>query len=419
MRRGRAAAVCAAALWIGGQASPGAAAGEPAAGGVRLLFALERGPGAAVLVFDAPRSLDGEAYVAQATVERSFYSRAAGERVAIAWEERARERPVRFSAGDRVLLALEPLPGHSLWRQRFPDAEQRARTLYVAEEGDAFLRSPSPGGLLLLEHYLALLPELREVNAGVGYLVKLAERAEPPLAVAAVERLAAIRELDPEIDPSSAQRLVAALLRPDAPDALRDGLLALCASAPLRSLRPPLEALAARKPRAPALVFEALGRVAEGLPDALSLELLAARDSAAHRAAGARFARGAALERLPRVLRSDPEAAVRGAAAARWLAQKGVAGAPQAGPALHDSDRDVRMETLMALAALGPESVPTLRDALPAASPELAREIVGALAKAGGPEATQTLVELAETHPDDGVRLLARTALGRPIGHED
>jgi HEAT repeat protein len=63
--------------------------------------------------------------------------------------------------------------------------------------------------------------------------------------------------------------------------------------------------------------------------------------------------------------------------------------------------------------------VPTLRDALPAASPELAREIVAALSLAGGPQAAEALVELAETHPDPGVRLLAKSALGREIGHKD
>jgi HEAT repeat protein len=98
---------------------------------------------------------------------------------------------------------------------------------------------------------------------------------------------------------------------------------------------------------------------------------------------------------------------------------KGIAGAPELRPALLDADRDVRLAALLALAQEGPEAVPTLRDALPAASPELAREIVAALSLAGGPQAAQALVELAETHPDPGVRLLAKSALGREIGHKD
>ena len=156
MRRRFAAAACAAALWSAAGASPVAADGEPAAGGVHLFAALERGPGAAVLVFEEPRRVDGEAWVADATIERSFYGGEAGSRIAVAWEELAHQRPVRFAAGDRVLCALESLPGHSIWRQRFPDPKARASTLTIAEKGDAFLRAPSLGALLLLQHYLAL-----------------------------------------------------------------------------------------------------------------------------------------------------------------------------------------------------------------------------------------------------------------------
>ncbi|HVN38574.1 MAG TPA: HEAT repeat domain-containing protein [Myxococcota bacterium] len=419
MRRRVAAAVCAAALWSPAFAPPAAADGEPAAGDVHLIAALERGPGAAVLVFEAPRRVDVDTWVSDATIERSFYGGEAGTRVAVAWEELAHQRPVRFGAGDRVLCALESLPGHSIWRQRFPDPKERASTLTIAEKGDAFLRAPSLGALLVLQHYLALPAEMREHVAGVGYLVDLAAEAEPSFAAAAVERLVAVPHLDAQLDPSSAPRLVAALLRPDAPDDLVARLLALIRSGPLRALRPTLEAYAKRDALAPSRVYEALGRIDDGLPASLAERLLAVRDSEPLRAAGARFATGSALERLPRVLRSDPAPSVRGIAAQRWLAVKGIAGAPELRPALLDADRDVRLAALLALAQEGPEAVPTLRDALPAASPELAREIVAALSLAGGPQAVQALVELAETHPDPGVRLLAKSALGREIGHKD
>ena len=412
------AAACAAALWIWSGAARGAE-GEPAAGGVHLIAALERGPGAAVRRAPAPRPLDGEAWLAEGTVERSFYGGATGERIAVAWEERARQRPVRFGAGDRVLLALEPLPGHSIWRQRIPDGEQRASTLTIAEQGDAFLRSPSLGGLLVLQHYLTLPPDMRETQTGVAYLVELAAAAEPPLALAAAERLTATSDLDPVIEASTANRFVAALLRPDATEELTAALLALVRKGPLRSLRPPLDALAQREALAPALVYEALGRIDDALPSPLSLRLLGAADSPPLRAAGARFATGAAVERLPRVLRSDPAPEVRKAAALRWLAQRGVAGSPELRPALMDSDRQVRMVVLLALAQEGPPAVPALQDVLPAASPEITREIVAALSAAGGPEATLVLRELAETHPDESVRQLAGVAIGRPLGHRD
>jgi hypothetical protein len=413
-----------AAAWIAGAcaaglaAAPAAAAG-PAAGGVRLLSALERAPVAVVLVLEAPSALDAEAWSAYGTVERAFRGAQTGERLRIAWEERARGRPVRFAAGDRVLLALEPLPGHSIWRQRIPGVERRAKVRAVAEQGDAFLRAPSPGGLLTLQHYLALPPDLREQNAGVGYLVDLAEGAELPLAAAAVERLAAVPSLDSRIDPSSAAACVRALLRDDAPAALTDAWLALIGDAPLRALKPSLAALAQREPPAPARVYEALGRIDGELPAELSLRLLALRDAPELRAAGARFATGAALAQLPRLLRSDPAPAVRTAAAERWLEREGVAGIDAARPALRDADREVRFAALMAVARLGPPAVPALRDEIGSAPPDAARIAVGALVVAGGSEAAQALSELAETHPDEGVRLLARTALGRPIGHKD
>jgi hypothetical protein len=412
------AAACAAALWIWSGAARGAE-GEPAAGGVHLIAALEKGPGAAVLVLDAPRPLDGEAWIADGTVERSFYGGATGERIAVVWEERARQRPVRFGAGERVLLALEPLPGHSIWRQRIADGEQRASTLTIAEQGDAFLRSPSLGALLVLQHYLALPADLRESPTGVGYLVELAAAAEPPLALAAAERLSAIPQLDPAIEPGTADRFVAALLRPDATEELTAALLALVRKGPLRSLRPPLEGVGQQEALAPAVVYEALGRIDDALPAPLALRLLGAADSPPLRAAGARFATGAALERLPRMIRSDPSPEVRRAAALRWLAQKGVAGAPELRPALLDADRDVRMAVLLALAQEGPPAVPVLQDVLPAATPEITREVVAALSAAGGPEATGILRELADTHPDESVRQLAGVALGRPLGHRD
>ncbi|HEX5067355.1 MAG TPA: HEAT repeat domain-containing protein [Myxococcota bacterium] len=418
MRRACAAA-CAAVLWIASGGAAGAAEGEPAAGGVHLIPALEKGPGAAVLVLDAPRQLDGEAWLAEGTVERSFYGGATGERIPVAWEERARQRPVRFGAGDRVLVALEPLPGYSIWLQRIPDGEKRASTLTIAQDGDAFLRNPSLGGLLVLQHYLALPADRRETPMGVGYLVELAAGAEPALALAAVERLAAMPQLDVSLDESSAKGLVAALLRADAPPELTDALLALVRSAALQKLRPPLEGLAQRDALAPAVVYEALGRIDDALPSALCERLLAARDSAPLRAAGARFATGPAVERLPRLVRSDAAPEVRKAAALRWLAQKGVGGGPELRPALLDSDRDVRMAVMLALAQEGPTAVPALQDVLSAATPEITRELVAALSLAGGPQAQSLLRELAETHPDESVRQLAGVAIGRPLGHRD
>ena len=395
-----------------------AAGAPPAAGSPGVIAALERAPWALVAVFEAPRPLDGEAYVALARVERTLMGQTR-ERVEVVWEERARQRPVRFAAGDRVLLALEPLPGHSVWRQRIPDAEQRARSLYVALEGEAFARAPSAGAVLELEHYLRLPPDLRERATGVGYLAALAEGAEPPIAASALERLAAVPDLDAQLDPGAAASLVRALLRDDDDGALRERTLALVGSGPLRALRPLLIVLAAREPLAPAAVFDALGRVDGALPSEQALRLLAVSDADDHRRAGARYASGAAVQRLPAVLKSDAAPKVRAAAVTRWLEVEGVGGADRASPALRDSDAEVRNVALMALAQLGPDAVPVLRAAIETAPPEVARSAVAALTVAGGPASTSVLRQLADTHPDEGVRMLAGAALGRPMGHRD
>jgi HEAT repeat protein len=110
---------------------------------------------------------------------------------------------------------------------------------------------------------------------------------------------------------------------------------------------------------------------------------------------------------------------VRAAAAARWLEVEGVRGADRVSPALRDSDADVRNATLMALAKLGPDAVPVLRAAIETAPPEVARSAVAALQVAGGPASVTLLRQLAESHPDEGVRMLAGAALGRGIGHKD
>src|SRR5262249_57123713 len=106
-----------------------------------------------------------------------------------------------------------------------------------------------------------------------------AEGPGPPCPGPGAERGAAARSPDAQLDPSSAARLVAALLRPGAPDDLVAGLLALIRSGPLRALRPTLEAYASRDALAPSRVYEALGRIDDGLPAPLAERLLAVSDS--------------------------------------------------------------------------------------------------------------------------------------------
>jgi hypothetical protein len=397
-------------------ALPGGAAAPPAAGGGRILEALERAPVSVVGTLRDVRRLDDEAWTARVVVERVLTGAPTATWLA-AWEERARSRGVRFRDGDRVLLCLEALPGHSIWRQRIPDREQRAETLYVADAGEAFLRQPAGGSVSVLGHYLALAAPERERNRGVGYLVRLARGAQPALAESAVARMARVPDLDAALDASSAARLAAALTRPDATVRLTDAILDLVERRRLEALRPALEAAVLAAERPPAPIVEALARLDGGLSSDRSLELLGWQDAPAHRAIGARYASGPAADRLPRLLRLDPDPGVRAAAVSRWIELRGAAGVERGLVALEDADPVVQRAALVAIGSLGPEVVPPLRDVALKGPPHAARAAVAALRAAGGPEAWQTLQDIAASHPDEGVRLLARAALGRPLGH--
>jgi hypothetical protein len=333
-----------------------------------------------------PAALEGPAHRAELRIERGLVGTVErGAVVPIAWEERARARPPRFADGDRVLVVLVPLSGHSIWRQRFPEHEERARVLGVAERGGAFLRSPRAGEVTLLEHYLAL--------GRVG-------------------------QLDAQLDPTSARRLAGALRRPDFSARQRGSLLELVAKRRLESLHEPLEVLAGSDELAPAPVFEALGRLDGTLTPAQTTRLLARSDSPAHRAVGARYASGPEVERrLARLIRRDAAPEVRAAALSRLVELRGVGAMDRVIYGLGDEDVRVRETAILSIGALGPEAVPALRDEVENGGPEAAQAAVGALAVAGGDSGRRALVEIAETHPDPGVRDLARAALGRPIGH--
>ena len=387
----------------------------PAAGGVRLFPALERSSRSVVGILEAPRALDDEAYAAVLRVEVVLAGDVArGARIPIAWEERARARPVRFEDGDRLLLVIAPLSGASIWRQRLPDPKQRLATWAIAERGDAFLRGPASGSVQLIEHFLALPSDLRAGNPGVAHLIRLAEGAQPTLALAAVERLAAVSALDRAIDPTSAVRLVKVLMR--APDRLGERALDLVDQKQLESLREPLTNRALPDASGPAPAYEALGRLDAALPADLVRALLERPDSAAHRTVGARYAGTASLDRLARLLRRDTASEVRAAAVTRLVELHGVSEIDRVLFALEDPHQSVRNAAMLSIAGLGSEAVPSLSKVVEGGSVEAARTAVGAL-RASGPEGVRVLSEIVDDHPDESVRTLARIALGRPIGH--
>jgi hypothetical protein len=389
----------------------------PAAGSPRLIGILERGPLALVGRIRAPESLDAHGFAAELEVERALVGEAApGARVALVWEEPARARPPRFADGDRVLVGLEALPQQSIWAERIAEPGRRARTLAVAERGDAFLREPSPGGLLVLEHYLALLPDERAAAPGVGRLAQLAEGAELPLARAAVLRLDALRDLDAALEAASAGRLVAALLREDADAALQRDLLDLFGRHRPRAVRAELERRASGDVP-DARVIAALGRI-EGELGPERTDLLLGSADAELRALGAGHAPATRSRQLAALAAADPDAAVRAAAVERLVAVRGDAAIDAALVALEDPDAGVRAAAARSIGGLGARAVPALRHVVDRGSPLAAQAAIAALRGTGSREGHRELREIAAGHPDAGVRAVARLAIGQPLDAE-
>lgn len=400
-------------------AAAGAALEQPrAAGGVRLVEAGETAPVTVVGHVLEPRRIDQHGYTALLRVEMALRGPLEhGADVRIAWEERAALRRTRFEEGDRILVSLERLAGASIWRARFPEPAERVKVLGVAMRGDAFLQRPSLGSTTILQHYLALSAENRDAAPGAGYLVELALGAEPPLAGDAVRRLARHAQLDSDLGVEGGARLVRAMLRTDAGREFQEAIVELIGSRKLESTRPALEALAGAEVAAPAIVFAALARLDGELSPERTAALLE-RSPARYREVAARFASGPQADAtLARLAREDPAPEVRSGAIERLVERRGVQAIDSVVPGLSDPEASVRGAAVRGLASLGDPAVPTLQRVIDEADPEAAKSALAALALSPGPTARAALLEVAEKHPDAGLRALAEIALGQPVGH--
>jgi hypothetical protein len=243
--------------------------------------------------------------------------------------------------------------------------------------------------------------------------------AQPRLALACVDRLRAPGRLDDHLDPVSARALVAALLRPES-EGIPNAVVDLIAERRPKGMRAALgAALEARSDESPpAILLAALGALDGNLDDAMALQMLES-SSEAHRLAAARYASGAkALVHLRDLARTDPVPDVRAAAITRLVALEQAAAMTDAIRGLEDEMPMVRGAAARALASLDPVSIPELEYAVETGSALLARSAIGALSMMGT-EAHIVLVGYAESHTDDAIRMLARIAVGAPIGHRD
>jgi hypothetical protein len=328
-------------------------------------------------------------------------------RLAIGWEELAESRPPRFRAGERILVALVPLPGHSIWRQRFPKRDAMA----VAEDGRAFLREPDAASIERLARYLRVAPEERAEAPGAEALAALIADAAEPLAVAAVQRLDAIPGLAGKLREPAAASLGAAIADPARGEPLRRALLRLAGTRRLDALRGPLQQVAAAGPPLAGEAWAALAAIDGGIPADRVRELLASADPAV-RAVAVRFAPGTPEEpRALALVAGDPAPEVRAAAVAAVVATREPAALDAGYTALFDRDANVRLAAAQALGALGADVVPKLRELALARSGQDASGPLGALAFAGS-EGQAALLELSHTHPDEPTRGLARLLLG-------
>jgi HEAT repeat protein len=411
----RAVLACLALLAGAAAAEPPAAAPPAAAESTALIEALEAAPLGVVGTIEGRSALDARSWRATLRVESVLVGEAGAAPLAIAWEELASARPPRFANGDRLLLALEPLPAGSLWRQRFGDPTALLAVRGVAQRGTAFLRSPSLGSLAVLRHYLALPAELRAGPAGQRHLLTLAADAERGLAISAARRLA--RASGPTtLGADETKAALRALSRADSDAELAAALMSWVERRQPAGLAPALDAALAGAAGPPPSFVHARGLLGEGIP-AEREKLLLASPSAKQRAAAAAVASPEQAGRLADLLRHDGAPEVRAAALARLARLEGPAALDTLLDAFDDEDGAVRTSAAEHAAAFGPDAVPRLREVAERWPWPASQTAVLALRQANSPESRAVLVELADEHADQRIRTLAALALGRGIGH--
>jgi hypothetical protein len=408
-----AALLCALTVAAAADGAAAAAAPERARTGGQLVAAAEAAEATVLGRVGEVRRLDRHGFAAPLHVERVLGGALApGDAVTMAWEELAPSRPVRFGEGDRVVVALDPLPSGSLWSGRFP----RRDALAVAARGEAFLVDPDAPTLDRLGAWLSIPAGQRSGGAGVLALAGLIEGAQPPVAASALARLGDVPGLGAQLG-GEATGLLAAVVSgaKERPLELRRALLGLVASRRILALRAAAEAAATDGPlEAPAL--EALAAIDGGLP-AQRVAALLARPEGELRVVAVRHA-GAALDadQLAALARSDPAPAVRSAALESLVARHGATVLDLAAPVLSDPDPGVRAAAARSLGALGAPAVPRLRALAERSRGGDAAGPIAALWEAG-PQGQVAVRTLAESHPDEQARRLCRLLAGGGDGH--
>lgn len=394
----------------------GIARAEP----VNPITALERAPVVVIATFESVNPLAHSAHLGHLVVEEVVVGSAASpESIDVVWEEPGLTVPPRFGRGDRVLIGLDALPTASIWRQRIPDADARAHTFAIAGEGAASVARPTTAVVEILRHHLLLDPAARRGDAGLVRLAQLTNVGDPRLAKAALVRITQIHAARSTPLPDvAATALVQALLRRDAPG-LDVALIDWIESARPAELLPPLEAaIEAAGPSGGPITLHAAHAALTGSLDPELAAAFARSGDVDARILACRHATGdRARALLPALIVSDPSEHVRAMAVERWAIVAGAHALPEIMRALEDPSVVVRRAAAQAVADVGEPALPDLLALVDSGSSDGARMAIAALSMMGEP-AQPALQQIAAEQEDEGLRTLARIALGLPIGHD-
>jgi len=385
----------------------------PATGGRELLAAAAGADTVVVGRVERPTQIDRLGWRAKLVVERSLRGiHAPGTALLIAWEELATSRPARFAAGERVVVALEPLPPGSLWTTRFPKRD----ALGIAARGEAFLRDPDGFTLRELAAWLALPSPERDGEAGVAALAHLAAAGEPNVAESALawlERVPALRE---RLSADAVRSLADLIADGRRPIGLRRAAVTLVGHRALQALEPALVALASAPSPLQGDALDALGRLRGGLGAPRVAELLRARDPAV-RAAAVRHAGGAIdVSMLRSLLRNDPDGEVRAAAAEALAKLEATDAVDDLVRGLRDEEPAVRLAAMQGIASLGLPAIEALRREIwDGAGIQAPGTLAPAVLTLGlfGPDGLAELRRIAHEHPSPRIRRLAELTLGK------
>jgi hypothetical protein len=381
----------------------------PAAGGAPLLRGVEHAKRVVVATVVDAGPIDTHGYGASLAVERDLArdATAPGETLRIGWEELAPERAARFRNGERVVVALEALPGYSLWRQRFP----KGGALAVAERGTAFLRDPDDATIDSLARFVRVDPSEREQAPGVEALAGIVANAADPLAAGAAARLAGTPGLGSKLRQPAAAALGAAIESEARHESLRRELLRLAAAHRLDGMRESILRVAESGSTLAGDAWAALVAIDGSLPLETLRRLLGSSDPSVRAVAVRSAVDTSEAARALALAGTDPAPEVRIAVVETFVTSGGDDALEIGYAALFDREPEVRAAAAEAIGKRGAAVVPQLRALALARSGRDASGPLGALAFAGA-EGQGALLELSQTHPDAATRGQARLLLG-------